>query len=87
MPNGSGSASAFITLATSDANYSARGGIEIQQGLGLVRIVSDSVGTGTAFPINFLINGMEFGRIDTAGNWFLGGVNTAPAVKVVPVAN
>lgn len=86
VANGTGTVSSFNLFGGSDltnyslAQFACIGGSQ-------VRFLSAQGGSGAYLPMTFSTGGAENARITEFGVVTLGGVNTAPAIKVTPVAS
>jgi len=85
IPNGTGTTSQFVVYNNSDPTNAGKCVFYIDSTIAIVSSDRQSA-SGTYVPLTFRAGGPEQARIATDGTFTAGGVNTAPALKVVPDA-
>ena len=86
IPNGASTTSQFIVYNNSDPTDAGKCVFYIDAATAIVSADRQSA-SGTYVPLTFRAGGPEQARIATDGTFTAGGVNTAPALKVTPVAS
>lgn len=86
IPNGTAVASQFIVYNNSDPTDAGKCVFYIDSTVAIVSSDRQSA-IGTYVPLTFRAGGPEQARIAIDGTFTAGGVNTAPALKVTPVAS
>ncbi|WP_222105834.1 tail fiber domain-containing protein [Paraburkholderia sp. BCC1886] len=77
IPNGTGAASQFIAWAAAVQTNSPYLSMGVSTASGFSYINSGALGTGTALPLTFDVNGAERMRIDTSGRVLIGTATSA----------
>ena len=86
IPNGTAVASQFIVYNNSDPTDAGKCVFYIDSTVAIVSSDRQSA-SGTYVPLTFRAGGPEQARIATDGTFTAGGLSTAPALKVTPVAS